>query len=81
MKKVVFVRFVAKNYGDKDIYFAGDSLQSIMNDTKDGKSFGLYEFSSFTEVSEEEVRALRLEYFEKGLYAVRNNNCRSYLIG
>ena len=76
---MVFVEFISSNgsrVGAK-YYFVGASLDDVLADTNGGKGFGFVAFSSHRQITEEEARALQLEFLEQGISAVREG-CKSF---
>ena len=80
---MIFVEFLSSNYptpGAKH-HFVGASLQDVLDDTNGGKKFGCAEFLSHREISFEEARQLGLEFFDKGIEAIREGTSKSYMLG
>ena len=80
---MIFVEFDSPNYpfaGAKH-YFVGASLDEVLTDTKGGTGFGLAEFSSHREISEEQAHVLNLGYLENGVSSVKRGRCNSYKLG
>ena len=77
---MVFVEFTKRSGSNGSVYFVGKDIKSVMDDTHGGSEFGRTLFSGFKVISEEEVRLLRLKYFEVGIRAIKQG-CKSFNLG
>ena len=79
---MVFIEFVStdKSRTNKH-YFVGATVEDVLADTKGGKEFGFWNFSSRREITAGHARALNFEYFNDGVSAVEEGRSKSYLLG
>lgn len=78
-KTVVFVGFTTAK-GTME-YFAGESVEAILQDTKGGKNFGGVIYQSYREVKEECAKGLALGLINRAIHAVRNGSSPSFFLG
>ena len=78
---MVFLEFTARFRHDGKHYFVGQSVKDVLAGTHGGTTFGGYDFTSYRQVMEEEVRSLGLWYFEEGVAAVAAGTYKSFKLG
>jgi hypothetical protein len=61
--------------------FVGSTHADVMEDTHGGTMFGGAPFSSYREITEEEARAQDHLFLDKGIKAIQEGICKSYMVG
>ncbi len=76
---MVFIEFTKQEGGL--VRFIGKTQEDVLEDTNNGKRFGTWSFTAYRAVTREEVQALGLRLFKKGVKAISSGETKSFMLG